>query len=49
MAAIPASTEKLLRDGIDCSPIPTNYDPLSVECEVSAAGENKDDKQECFL
>jgi hypothetical protein len=39
MAAVPASREKLLQAGVDCSPLPENYDPLSVECEASAAGE----------
>ncbi len=33
MAAVPASPEELLRAGVDCSLIPSTYDPLSVECE----------------
>lgn len=42
MAAVPTSSEELLRAGVDCSPIPSNYDPMSVECEgaVACAGEN---------
>ena len=42
MAAVPASSDELLQAGIDCSPIPNNYDPLSVECEgsVACASEN---------
>ena len=42
MATVPASSEELLRAGVDCSPIPSNYDPLSVECEgsVACASEN---------
>jgi hypothetical protein len=33
MAAVPASHEELRRAGVDCAPIASNYDPLSVECE----------------
>lgn len=33
MAAVPASYEELRQAGVDCTPISSNYDPLSVECE----------------
>jgi hypothetical protein len=34
MAAVVASSEELHQAGIDCSPIPSNYNPMSVECDV---------------
>jgi len=37
MAAVPASSEELHQAGVDCSPIPGNYNPLAVECESSVA------------
>ena len=33
MAAAPASPEELRRAGVDCTPISSAYDPMSVECE----------------
>jgi hypothetical protein len=38
MASAPASSEQLRQAGVDCSPIPSNYDPLLVESEDSMAG-----------
>jgi hypothetical protein len=38
-AAAPASREELLQAGVDCSPLPANYDPLAVQREAPAAGE----------
>ena len=37
MAAIPASPEELVQAGVDCSPIPDNYDPSAVAFESSVA------------
>jgi hypothetical protein len=42
MAAVPASPEELASAGVDCSPIPSNYDPLAVEDPHS---ENRDSGQ----
>jgi hypothetical protein len=33
MAATPATAEELLRAGVDCSPLPKEYDPCKVESE----------------
>src|SRR5205085_190067 len=44
MAAVPASSEELLRAGVDGSPIPSCYDPFSVESEASVAGASENAK-----
>jgi hypothetical protein len=45
MAAVPASSEELQRAGVDCSPLPSNYDPHSVESESAAGGTAEDAEQ----
>jgi hypothetical protein len=42
MSAVPASREDLLQAGVDCSPLPEDYNPLSVEVEDSAVSAGQD-------
>ena len=42
MAAVPASPTELHRTGVDCSPIPNDYDALTVECEGVASSASED-------
>ena len=39
---VPASAAELFRDGVDYSPIRSDYDPLSVECESLLGGTSED-------